>query len=98
MQILVKTGGHKKSRTQIHVYNEATDSALCSSWPKPGAEWEIQEVGNFQDVAYGVRCWHCSAKLMALSGPPKPPKRPTLKERRRQRDLDKLAAWNAGAA
>lgn len=97
MQILVKTSGRKKSRTQIHVYNEATDSALCSSWPKPGAGWEIQEVNNFQDVvAYGVRCWHCIVKLK-----PKPfdPLKPlSASQQRRQDDLDKLAAWTAGAA
>ena len=71
MQVLVKVRGRKKNQAAIHVYNEATDSALCRSWPKPGDEWELKEVDSFQAVSYWQQCDHCKAKLK-----PKPPEEP----------------------
>ncbi len=96
MKVLVKVKGRKKNSTATHVYNEETDSALYRPWPKPGEQWEVQEVESFEDVRYGLQCWHCQAKLK-----PKPPKAPNLpppRERRRLADLEKLAAWNEQAA
>jgi len=94
MKILVKTRG-RKSRTVVHAYDEGTDSALCRAWPKPGAQWEIREVDDFMAIPWGNRCAHCTAKLTPK--PPKPSAPPTAREQRRQRDLAKLAAWNAQA-
>ncbi len=91
MRVLVKVRGRKKNQAAIHVYNEATDSALCQSWLKPGDEWEVQEVaiaGHCENL-----CWHCENKRR-----PKPEKLPapgTLREQRQAKDLRKLAAWNA---
>jgi len=90
MKILVKTGGRKKHRSVIHIYDESTNSALCRRWPKPGAEWEVREVDDFMAIPERDRCLHCADKLT-----PKSPLPLTPREERRQRELAKLAAWNA---
>ena len=98
MKVLVKIKGRKKSRSLIHAYNEATDSALCRAWPKPGkrfgpeCEWEVQEIDDFMAIPERDRCLHCTDKLA-----PAPPIPYTPREQRRQTELEKLAAWNAQA-
>ncbi len=90
MQVLVKVKGCKLGQAAIHVYDEATDSALCRSWLKPGDEWEVQEVaiaGHCENL-----CWHCTNKRKPKSE--KLPGPGTLREQRLAKDLGKLAAWN----
>jgi len=88
--ILVKVRGRKYRRAMIHAYNRETGTAICRSWPRPGREWELQDV-DWSDVPVQRRCSHCNAKLH-----PKPPKPrlPSAKEREHQAELDRLKAWN----
>lgn len=102
MRVLVKTGGSKKHHPKIHAYNAKTNSALCAAWPRPpddweqNFDWEIQEVDDWKAVPCQDRCDHCSTKLTPK--PPGPPRPTSALKRRQQRDLEKLAAWNAQMA
>lgn len=91
MQYLVKTRGKKKS---VCVHLVIDGEILCKRSNIERAYWDIVDsVDDLQTI-----CWHCKAALDRIKRSPEPRKLPRLRKTKKEVELDKLRAWEAGEA